>query len=161
MAEQPLEKEGSDAEAGEIKYYFSTLPADTPIKRLAELAHSRWAIEQYYEDGKGECGLDDYQGRRWDGLHRHLALSMLSYSFLMVQSVAAQEPDADITNPTPGRASCEASDEEVFFPLSAETNRAGDAQASTRVAVARPRALVHSHRPDQALPSLQKLTKQY
>jgi SRSO17 transposase len=30
-----------------------------------ELAHSRWPIEQFYEDAKGECGLDHYQGRRW------------------------------------------------------------------------------------------------
>jgi SRSO17 transposase len=35
---------------------------------------------------KGECCLSDYQGRRWDGLHRHLALSMLAYSFLMLHS---------------------------------------------------------------------------
>src|SRR5262249_42029965 len=48
-------------------------------------AHSRWPIEQFYEDAKGECGLDDYQGRRWDGLHRHLALAMLAYSFLARQ----------------------------------------------------------------------------
>jgi hypothetical protein len=40
-------------------------------------------MEQFYEDSKGECGLDDYQGRRWDGLHRHVALVMLAYSFLV------------------------------------------------------------------------------
>src|SRR5262245_59463703 len=70
---------------GDIKWYYSGLPADTPLHRLVALAHSRWPIEQFYEDAKGECGLDDYQGRRWDGLHRHLALAMLAYSFLARQ----------------------------------------------------------------------------
>jgi|GraSoiStandDraft_60_1057301.scaffolds.fasta_scaffold111369_1 SRSO17 transposase len=72
-------------ERGEVKWYYSNLPADTPLQRLVELAHSRWPIEQFYEDAKGECGLDHYQGRRWDGLHRHLALVMLAYSFLARQ----------------------------------------------------------------------------
>jgi SRSO17 transposase len=67
------------------KYWFSTLPAETSLERLVTLAHARWVIEQFYEDAKGECGLDHYQGRRWDGLHRHLALVMLTYSFLMLQ----------------------------------------------------------------------------
>src|SRR5262249_36774406 len=70
---------------GDRKWYWSNLPADTPLCRLVELAHSRWPIEQFYEDAKGECGLDHYQGRRWDGLHRHLALVMLAYSFLARQ----------------------------------------------------------------------------
>jgi SRSO17 transposase len=80
LGERPI-----PGERGEIKWYFSTLPADTRLQRLVELAHSRWPIEQFYEDAKGECGLDDYQGRRWDGLHRHLALVMLAYSFLARQ----------------------------------------------------------------------------
>ena len=71
------------------KYWFSTLPPETALERLVTLAHARWVIEQFYEDAKQECGLDHYQGRRWDGLHRHLALVMLAYSFLMLQRLAA------------------------------------------------------------------------
>jgi SRSO17 transposase len=80
LGERPV-----SGERGEVKWYLSNLPADTPLQRLVELAHSRWPIEQFYEDAKGECGLDHYQGRRWDGLHRHLALVMLAYSFLARQ----------------------------------------------------------------------------
>jgi SRSO17 transposase len=72
-------------ERGDVKWYYSNLSAETRLHRLVELAHSRWPIEQFYEDAKGECGLDDFQGRRWDGLHRHLALVMLAYSFLARQ----------------------------------------------------------------------------
>jgi SRSO17 transposase len=72
-------------ESGELKWYCSHLPADTPLRRLVELAHSRWPIEQFYEDAKGECGWEHYQGRRWDGRHRHLALVMLAYSVLACQ----------------------------------------------------------------------------
>ena len=64
------------------------------MERLASVAKSRWAIEQFYEDAKGECGLSDYQGRRWEGLHRHLALSMLAYSFLMLHSSVTRGADS-------------------------------------------------------------------
>jgi SRSO17 transposase len=81
-------------ETGERKWYFCWLPhlpIDTPLERLVTLAHARWAIEQFYEDAKGECGLDDYQGRRYDGLHRHLALVLLTYSFLATQRLFTAE----------------------------------------------------------------------
>jgi SRSO17 transposase len=79
-------------DSGDRKWYCGTLPADTPLQRLVEVAHSRWPIEQFYEDAKGECGLDHYQGRRWDGLHRHLALVMLAYSFLACQRWTPANP---------------------------------------------------------------------
>ena len=71
------------------KWYYANLPAKTPVLVLVRLAHSRWAVEQFYEENKGECGLDNYQGRRWDGLHRHLALVILADSFLVVQRLVA------------------------------------------------------------------------
>jgi SRSO17 transposase len=83
LGERPL-----PGEEGKPKWFFSSLPADTPLSRLVELAHLRWPIEQFYEDAKGECGLDHFQGRSWDGLHRHLALVMLAYTFLMLQSLS-------------------------------------------------------------------------
>jgi len=76
---------------GDRKWYYSNLPAETPLERLVSLAHARWIIEQFYEDAKGECGLDQYQGRRWDGLHRHLALAMLTYSFLAQRRTPAPQ----------------------------------------------------------------------
>jgi len=76
---------------GDRKWYYANLPADTPLERLVSLAHARWIIEQFYEDAKGECGLDQYQGRRWDGLHRHLALVMLTYSFLAQRRTPASQ----------------------------------------------------------------------
>jgi SRSO17 transposase len=69
IGEKPL-----PGEEGECKYSFSNLPADMRLEQLVPLVRGRWPIEQFYEEAKQACGLDDYQGRRWDGLHRHLAL---------------------------------------------------------------------------------------
>jgi SRSO17 transposase len=85
LGERPL-----PGEEGEPKWFFSCLTAETPLPRLVELAHLRWPVEQFYEDGKGECGLDHFQGRSWEGLHRHLALVMLAYTFLMLYSLGQQ-----------------------------------------------------------------------
>ena len=127
-------KEGEE----ELKYYYSTLGAEVPLERLASLAKSRWAIEQFYEDGKGECGLSDYQGRRWEGLHRHLALSMLAYSFLMLHSSVTTRHN---------------SSSEAFFPLGQAHDASGDPQAGDGVAAGGPGAMVHRNREDQDLPS--------
>ncbi len=77
-------------EEGDPKWFFSNLPTKNSLSRLVELAHLRWPVEQFYEDAKGECGLDHFQGRSWNGLHRHLALVMLAYSFLMIQSLGQE-----------------------------------------------------------------------
>jgi SRSO17 transposase len=124
---------------GEMKYYFSSLPAGAPLARLVELAHARWAIEQFYEDSKGECGLDDYQGRRWDGLHRHLALVMLAYSFLMVQALP------------PGAGG--------VFPPSASAESARRPSPGAALALRESGAVVDRDPPDRRLPSAKKLTK--
>jgi len=136
LAERPV-----PGEDGERKYYYSNLPADVPLTRLVTIAHARWVIEQFYEDAKGECGLDDYQGRRWDGLHRHLALVMLTDSFLMIQRHAASDT-------TEGGLS----------PLGS-TLVSGDAPPGAHLVVSRSRPLADRDRPRQALSSPTKLTK--
>ena len=132
-------------ETGERKWYFSTLPATTPLQRLVELAHARWAIEQFYEDAKGECGLDDYQGRSWDGLHRHLALVMLAYSFLVAQSLPPPDP-AD-----PAAAG--------FPPLQPDAEPARRPPAGVGLALPRPGPLAQRDPAHLDLPSSQNLTK--
>jgi SRSO17 transposase len=93
--QQQPKKRKRQKEKDPTKYWFSTLPPETSLERLVTLAHARWVIEQFYEDAKGECGLDHYQGRRWDGLHRHLALVMLAYSFLMLQRLERPLPPGE------------------------------------------------------------------
>jgi len=88
-----------EQEVPEIKYWFSSLPPETSIARLITLAHARWVIEQFYEDAKQECGLDNFQGRGWDGLHRHLALVMLAYSFLALQRLQLPLPAGEVFPP--------------------------------------------------------------
>ncbi|MBV8358215.1 MAG: hypothetical protein JO189_09810, partial [Deltaproteobacteria bacterium] len=65
------------------KYFWSNFPATTPLATMVEYAHRRHWVEQYHEEAKTELGWDQYQGRRWDGFHRHAVTIMLSYSFLV------------------------------------------------------------------------------
>jgi SRSO17 transposase len=66
----------------EIKYFLASAPPETPVSTLLRVAFSRWRIERCFEDQKGELGLDHYEGRRYLGLKRHLAITAVSYLFL-------------------------------------------------------------------------------
>ena len=116
------------------------MPADVPWERLIGLAHQRWVIEQFYEDAKGECGLDHYQGRRWDGLHRHVALTMLAYSFLVAHRVTATVPGG-------------------FPPLRTATQPARSPSGSIALALSGRGALAGSHQPNPDLSPTKELTK--
>lgn len=76
---------------GEIKYFLSNAPADTPVEVLLHVAFSRWHIERVFEDGKGEIGLDHFEVRGYLSLTRHLVLSMVSFLFLMEQTQRLQK----------------------------------------------------------------------
>ena len=49
----------------------------------------RWHIESCFESAKGECGLDEYEVRRYDAWYRHITLALLVHAFLA--AVRAQE----------------------------------------------------------------------
>ncbi len=66
----------------ELKFFVSNAPAEVSIQEMLLVAFSRWRVERCFEDQKSEIGLDQYEGRRYQGLKRHLILSCVSYLFL-------------------------------------------------------------------------------
>jgi len=66
----------------EIKFFVSNAPAETSVQTLLLVAFSRWRVERCFEDQKQEVGLDQWEGRHWLGLKRHLIMTSVSYLFL-------------------------------------------------------------------------------
>jgi SRSO17 transposase len=69
-------------EPEELKFFVSNGPIETRLETLLLVAFSRWRVERCFEDHKSEIGLDQYEGRRYLGLKRHLIISAVSYLFL-------------------------------------------------------------------------------
>lgn len=84
-AEEWLLIEWPRAEGEPIKYWLSSLPADTPLERLVDTAKMRWRIEHDYHELKQEFGLSHYEGRGWRGFHHHATLCIAAYGFLTAQ----------------------------------------------------------------------------
>jgi SRSO17 transposase len=72
-------------ESEPTKYWFSTLPEDTPVEHLVHVAKMRWRIERDYRDLKQEFGLGHFEGRGWRGFHHHASLCIAAYGFLVAQ----------------------------------------------------------------------------
>ena len=53
---------------------------------------TRWAIEECFEEAKGQVGLGQYEVRRWDGWYRHITLAMLAHACLAVVRRQASMP---------------------------------------------------------------------
>lgn len=113
---------------GKRKYYWSNLGPDTTLGRLVEYAHRRHWVERFPQDAKGLLGWDQYQGRRWQGFHRHAVSVMLAYSFLVWQEWQGRPQRA-----RPGRP------RRAFSPSagSAAGVAAGGASPDRRLAAAR------------------------
>ncbi len=58
-----------------------------PLAVLVRVAGRRWTIEERFQTGKGLCGLDQHQVRRWRSCYRWVTLAMLAYAFLAVAAL--------------------------------------------------------------------------
>jgi SRSO17 transposase len=73
---------GEHRMSGEKKYYLANLPAKADLRTLAAAIKARWICEQAHQQLKEELGLDHFEGRSWQGLHRHALMTMIAYAFL-------------------------------------------------------------------------------
>jgi hypothetical protein len=59
---------------GQLAHFSTWCPAGTPMEVLVQVEGHRWAIEDAFETGKNELGLDHNETRSWHGWHRHVSL---------------------------------------------------------------------------------------
>ena len=83
----------SVSEPDEVAYFACGGPPGTTLRELVRIAGTRWAIEECFEIGKGDCGLDGYEVRSWVGWHRHVTLSLFALAVVaVIRSRAAKPP---------------------------------------------------------------------
>jgi SRSO17 transposase len=73
---------------GELAFY-----ACSSLVGLVRVAGTRWAVEESFEQAKGEVGLDHYEVRKWPGWYRHVTLALLAHAFLAVIRARAASPE--------------------------------------------------------------------
>jgi SRSO17 transposase len=78
---------------GELAFYACYGPAATSLIGLVRVAGTRWAVEEGFEQAKGEVGLDHYEVRKWPGWYRHVTLALLAHAFLAVVRAQATSPE--------------------------------------------------------------------
>jgi SRSO17 transposase len=85
---------GEHRTSGEKKYYLANLPAGADLRTLA-------ASEQAHQQLKEELGLDHFEGRSWQGLHRHALMTIIAYAFLQHRCLTKVRREKRINGPPP------------------------------------------------------------
>ena len=91
---------GEHRMSGEKKYYLANLPATTDLRTLAATIKARWICEQAHQQMKEELGLDHFEGRSWQGLHRHALMTMIAYAFLQHRRLKTAKREKKNQRPT-------------------------------------------------------------
>ncbi len=68
---------------GGHQYWLSNAPPQVPLEEMVRTMVLRWPIEQCFQEGKGELGMDHYELRSWQGWHRHMMYVFLALLFLL------------------------------------------------------------------------------
>lgn len=76
----------------DLAYYVVFAPrATTTLATVVRVAGMRWTIESGFETAKSECGLDEYEVRKWSAWSRHITLALLAHAFLTVMRAQERE----------------------------------------------------------------------
>jgi SRSO17 transposase len=68
-----------------IDYALSNAGPEVPLAEVVRAQRQRHRIEEVFEAGNGEAGLDHYEVRSWVGWHHHMTLSLVALWFLCLE----------------------------------------------------------------------------
>jgi SRSO17 transposase len=94
-------------------YALTSAGAEVPLSALVRAQRQRHRIEELFEAGNGEAGLDHYEVRSWVGWHHHMTLSLVALWSLCLERRRvggenagdhglADEADPHAVAPSPG-----------------------------------------------------------
>jgi SRSO17 transposase len=72
-------------EKARTHYALSNAGSEVSLGELVRVRFERHRVEEVFEAGKGEAGLDHYEVRSWVGWHHHMTLSLLALWFLILE----------------------------------------------------------------------------
>ena len=75
----------------ETKISLSNAPETMELKALAWMQLQRYWVERAFEDAKSECGMADYQVRKWSAWHHHMALVMMAMLFMLTERIRHED----------------------------------------------------------------------
>src|SRR5262245_56212862 len=68
---------------GTVKYSLSNAAVRTSMTKLEQMQAQRFWIERAFQDAKSHIGMAQYQARKWQSWHRHMALVMMAMQFML------------------------------------------------------------------------------
>ena len=71
----------------DTKISLTNASKQTTFRRLGWMQRQRYWVERVFEDGKSECGMADYQVRKWSAWHHHMALVMMAMLFILSERI--------------------------------------------------------------------------
>ena len=74
-----------------FKFCLSNAKPAASLRRLAEMQGARHFVEQSFKEAKSACGMAEYQVRRWQAWHHHMALVMIATMFLAKERLAHRD----------------------------------------------------------------------
>ena len=82
----------------EVKYYISNAEPGVPLETMALVTGSRWPVEEFFEDAKGQLGMAHYEARSWTSWHHHMSLVALAHLYVVQtrRDVNRQVPDLTV-----------------------------------------------------------------
>jgi len=78
---------------GELAFYRCWTAGPAALAQLVRVAGVRWTVEESFQAGKGQVGLDQHQVRRWTSWHRFTTLALAALAVLAICAADARTPD--------------------------------------------------------------------
>ena len=84
----------------DLAYYFCYSNQPTSLEELVYVAASHWTVEECFQTGKNEAGLDHYQVRDYTAWYKHMTLAMIALAFLTIIKTAEEKRGSSIRTTT-------------------------------------------------------------
>jgi SRSO17 transposase len=81
----------------QVKVWVSNADEQTSLEMLAEAGATRFRVELFFEEAKGELGMGHYEARAWTSWHHHMSLVGMAHLFTTLVRRECREEQEQLT----------------------------------------------------------------